>query len=65
MSNSLGRFKQCFYRVAADLAGVALTTPELEVTTKVVRAENVNHPQNDPNVSEQPRQRKGGGCVLQ
>ena len=36
---------QCFYRVAADLAGVVLTKPELEVASKVVKAEIINHPQ--------------------
>ena len=30
---------QCFYRVAADLAGVVLTKPELEAELKVVDAE--------------------------
>jgi len=39
-----------FYRIAADLAGVALTKPDLEVAQKVVRAELINHDQNDPNL---------------
>jgi len=33
-----------FYRIAADLAGVVLTKPEIEVATKAVKAEIVNHP---------------------
>merc|ERR1712194_599210 len=33
----------CFYRLAADLAGVVLTKPELEIASKIVRAEIVNH----------------------
>jgi len=33
-----------FYRVAADLAGVVLTRPEIEVATKVVQAQIVDHP---------------------
>mmetsp|Transcript_39390 Transcript_39390/g.47769 ORF Transcript_39390/g.47769 Transcript_39390/m.47769 type:complete len:226 (-) Transcript_39390:533-1210(-) len=33
-----------FYRIAADLAGVVLTKPEIEVASKVVKAEIVNHP---------------------
>lgn len=36
-----------FYRVAADLAGVVLTKDEVDVETKVVRAEIVNHPNSD------------------
>ncbi|CAK9035942.1 unnamed protein product [Durusdinium trenchii] len=37
-----------FFRIAADLAGVSLTRPELEVEQKITRAEVVNHPRNDP-----------------
>ena len=51
---------QCFYRVAADLAGVVLTKPELEVATKVVRAEIINHPQNDEAASTVSSKKKGG-----
>ena len=53
---------------AADLAGVVLTKPEIEVASKVVRAEIVNHPQDDasdrdPNVVPRRQQKKGGCCV--
>eukprot|EP00277_Geminigera_cryophila_P036367 CAMPEP_0173095174 /NCGR_PEP_ID=MMETSP1102-20130122/31680_1 /TAXON_ID=49646 /ORGANISM="Geminigera sp., Strain Caron Lab Isolate" /LENGTH=225 /DNA_ID=CAMNT_0013984833 /DNA_START=45 /DNA_END=722 /DNA_ORIENTATION=- len=34
----------CFHKVAADLAGIALTKPEVEVAAKVVKAELINHP---------------------
>eukprot|EP00386_Alphamonas_edax_P000744 GDKI01002332.1.p1 GENE.GDKI01002332.1~~GDKI01002332.1.p1 ORF type:complete len:240 (-),score=63.75 GDKI01002332.1:35-754(-) len=37
-----------FYKIAADLAGVTLTRPELEVQQKHVKAELINHPANDP-----------------
>mmetsp|Transcript_16810 Transcript_16810/g.25433 ORF Transcript_16810/g.25433 Transcript_16810/m.25433 type:complete len:101 (+) Transcript_16810:2-304(+) len=37
-----------FYRIAADLAGVTLTRPELEVAQKPTKAELINHLQNDP-----------------
>eukprot|EP00899_Mesostigma_viride_P028361 jgi/Mesvir1/870/Mv17439-RA.2 len=37
-----------FYRIAADLAGVVLSKPEIEVASKVVKAEIVNHPQANP-----------------
>lgn len=33
-----------FYRIAADLAGVVLKKPDVEVIGKVVKAEIVNHP---------------------
>jgi len=58
---------QCFHRIAADLAGVVLTKPELEVTSKVVRAEIVNHPQNNPEDPPNPPINKAskGACVLQ
>ena len=34
----------CFHKVAADLAGIALTKPEVEVAAKVVKAELIDHP---------------------
>lgn len=37
-----------FYRISADLAGVTLTKPELEVAQAPTKAELVNHPRNDP-----------------
>eukprot|EP00854_Cymbomonas_tetramitiformis_P022778 gene22778-27498_t len=43
-----------FYRIAADLAGVVLTKPEIEVASKVVRAEIVNHPNDGKDVAELP-----------
>ena len=59
---------QCFYRVAADLAGVVLTKPELEVASKVVRAEIVNHPQDESAAgaagSSSGGKKGGGGCVI-
>jgi hypothetical protein len=61
---------QCFYRVAADLAGVVLTKPELEVASKVVKAEIVNHPQDDANapggagLSGRPSKQRGA-CLVQ
>ena len=36
-----------FFRVAADLAGVTLSNPEIDTQTKVVKAEIVNHAQNE------------------
>mmetsp|Transcript_84126 Transcript_84126/g.187809 ORF Transcript_84126/g.187809 Transcript_84126/m.187809 type:complete len:233 (-) Transcript_84126:86-784(-) len=37
-----------FYRIAADLAGVTLTKPEMEVAQKPTKAELINHQRNDP-----------------
>ena len=59
---------QCFYRVAADLAGVVLTKPELEVASKVVRAESVSHPQDEPENHRgtgPPAAPKKGSCLVQ
>lgn len=42
----------CFTRIAADLAGVVLSRAELDVQTKPVTAELINHQQNDPTVVE-------------
>jgi len=60
----------CFYRIAADLAGVVLTKPELEVATKVVRAEIVDHPNaagadGKKKKKEEPGGKKKGGCSVQ
>jgi len=43
----------CFTRIAADLAGVVLSRAELDVQTKPVTAELINHQQNDPTVKEE------------
>ena len=53
----------CFYHIAADLAGVVLSRPEIEVATKVVTAEIVNHPRHDPDVVVPPR-KEGRGSVM-
>ncbi|KAF4745235.1 hypothetical protein FOZ62_013214, partial [Perkinsus olseni] len=37
-----------FYQVAAKLAGIALRQPEVQVHQKVVKAELVDYPQDDP-----------------
>ncbi|KAK9804325.1 hypothetical protein WJX72_006920 [[Myrmecia] bisecta] len=37
-----------FYRVAADLAGIVLTKPEVEVAAKAVTAQIIVHPQDLP-----------------
>jgi len=37
-----------FFRIAADLAGVTLTKPEIEVAQQPTKAELINHQRNDP-----------------
>lgn len=37
----------CFYKLAADLAGVEVTKPLIEVSQKQVKAEIVQHTQNE------------------
>ena len=61
---------QCFYRVASELSGVVLTKPELEVASKVVTAQIINHPQHADDAPPMPPARtaggkKGGGCAVQ
>lgn len=53
--------------VPQDLAGVVLTKPELEVTSKVVRAEIVNYPQNNPEDPPHvpPTSKSGSSCLVQ
>lgn len=41
-----------FFRIAADLAGVTLTKPELEVAQAPTKAELINHPRHDPEHAE-------------
>ena len=50
-----------------DLAGVVLTKPEIEVTSKVVRAEIVNYPQNNPEDPPHVPQtsKSGSSCLVQ
>ena len=54
-----------FFQIAADLAGVVLTTPAIHVTQKVVTAEIVNHQRDDPNVSVRPISERKGKCTVQ
>ncbi|KAL1526585.1 hypothetical protein AB1Y20_015291 [Prymnesium parvum] len=64
---------QCFFRVAADLSGVTLTKPEIEVASKIVTAQIVNHPLEDESDASQTKNHnetaanrsKGSGCVVQ
>ncbi|CAE8588452.1 unnamed protein product, partial [Polarella glacialis] len=55
-----------FFRIAADLAGVTLTKPELEVAQKPTKAELVNHPRHDPDLPEVNASDigKGGKCSV-
>jgi len=55
-----------FFRVAADLAGVAVTKPEMQVAAKVIPATIIDHPQHDPAVHAPPTGDRGGRrtCVI-
>jgi len=53
-----------FYRIAADLAGVVLSKPEIEVVGKVVKAEIVNHP-NKVDESELNQVKSSKKCLIQ
>lgn len=54
-----------FYRIAADLAGVVLTKPEIEVASKVITAEIVNHPNSadEAEMQSNPEPKKNK-CVI-
>jgi len=41
-----------FFRIAADLSGVTLTKPEIDVTQAPTKAEIVNHSRHDPSYAE-------------
>jgi len=59
---------QCFFRMAADLAGVVLTKPELEAELKIVGAEVVDYPQNELAAqipAKGAQAEEDGDCVLQ
>ena len=51
-----------FFRVAADLAGVVLTKPEMEVASQVVKAELIDHQKDDPDAP--PPRKQGSGCAI-
>lgn len=46
------RVEPAFYRIAADLAGITITKPEMEVAQKPTKAEIINHPRHDPSHPE-------------
>lgn len=52
------------YRIAADLAGVVLTKPEIEVAAKPVKAEIVDHLKDDPDVEEPDHSKGGRKCAI-
>lgn len=54
-----------FRQVASDLAGIVLSKTDLEVEAPVLKAQIVNHEQNDPDVKSPDIRTKAGKCVLQ
>mmetsp|Transcript_7219 Transcript_7219/g.11437 ORF Transcript_7219/g.11437 Transcript_7219/m.11437 type:complete len:225 (-) Transcript_7219:413-1087(-) len=55
----------CFYRIAADLAGVVLTKPELEIASKVVQAQIINHPNAEEQAPSGAKQADDKKCTIQ
>ncbi|KAL0224733.1 hypothetical protein RCL1_002645 [Eukaryota sp. TZLM3-RCL] len=51
-----------FHRIAADLADIPLSKPDLDVVTRVVPAQIVNHPGHDTSSSTDTSRK--GGCSL-
>lgn len=58
--------KQCFNRIAASLAGVKLTQADLDVSSVVVQATIIDHPQHDQAVEggTVPDFNKKRNCVI-
>jgi Ras-related protein Rab-28 len=56
---------QAFFRIAADLAGVTLTRPDVQVQGKTITAHIVNHKQDDPHIvaPEKPKP-SGPRCTV-
>ncbi|ETW08773.1 hypothetical protein H310_01291 [Aphanomyces invadans] len=54
-----------FFQLAADLAGVIVTRPEVEVTSPAVKATIINHEQNDPDVKAPDMRKQSKGCLIQ
>lgn len=54
-----------FRQLAADLAGVVLSKTDLDVETPVLKAQIVNHEQNDPDVKNVDMRAKPSKCTLQ
>lgn len=54
-----------FLQVAADLAGITLTNPEIEISTPIVKAEIINHKQNDDAVQAPDIRKHNKNCLVQ
>lgn len=54
-----------FCQIAADLAGIKLSKNELEAQIPVLRAQIINHTQDDPDVKNPGIRAKERGCQLQ
>ncbi|OQS03239.1 ras family GTPase [Thraustotheca clavata] len=54
-----------FFQIAADLAGVIVTRPEVETITPIVKATIINHDQNDPEVNAPDMRRPDKKCSIQ
>lgn len=54
-----------FRQVAADLAGIVLSKTDVEVETQILKAQIVNHEQNDPDVKSPDIRSKTSKCSIQ
>ena len=56
---------ESFYKIAADLSGVVLTKPAVQVSRRVVAAEIIDHQKDDPNIKTLPIAQRKGKCSIQ
>jgi Ras-related protein Rab-28 len=54
-----------FRQVASELAGISLSKADLDIDAPVLKAQIVNHPQNDPDVKGTDVRGKNTNCSLQ
>ena len=57
----------CFYNIAADLAGVVVTKPDLEISSTVIKAELIDYQKDDVEYSsteEKKNERKKSECII-
>ncbi|XP_002733914.1 ras-related protein Rab-28-like [Saccoglossus kowalevskii] len=55
----------CFQRIAAEICGIKLTKPELEQTTRVVKADIVQYSNTEPSSRASQTQTRSSMCNLQ
>jgi len=56
--------RSVFHRVVADLAGVTLTKPDLQISHQVVKAEIIDHEKDDHSLVERESRKKKSSCTV-